>query len=110
LINFCASQALFIDSYVKRTDMNIARTPSGTPQAGELFIQPSFVGFHSNFHRFLSAPTLKTPVLNITGSLSPHIDDTVTFNGRLEPTKCNWMKVCSILLATLTLCHHFVPF
>lgn len=28
-------QALFIDSYVKRTDMNIARTPSGTPQAGE---------------------------------------------------------------------------
>jgi pimeloyl-ACP methyl ester carboxylesterase len=34
------SQALFIDSYVKRTDMNIARTPSGTPQAGELFNQP----------------------------------------------------------------------
>lgn len=33
------------------------------------------------------------PVLNITGSLSPHIDDTVTFNGRLEPTKTNWMKV-----------------
>lgn len=27
-------QALFIDSYVKRTDMNIARTPSGSPQAG----------------------------------------------------------------------------
>lgn len=24
--------ALFIDSYVKRTDLNIARTPSGTPQ------------------------------------------------------------------------------
>lgn len=28
-------KALFIDSYVKRTDMNIARTPSGSPQAGE---------------------------------------------------------------------------
>jgi hypothetical protein len=27
-------KALFIDSYVKRTDMNIARTPSGSPQAG----------------------------------------------------------------------------
>lgn len=36
------------------------------------------------------------PVLNITGSLSPHIEDTVTFNGRLEPTKCNWMKVKSL--------------
>lgn len=33
------------------------------------------------------------PVLNITGSLSPHIDDTVTFNGRLDPAKTNWMKV-----------------
>jgi pimeloyl-ACP methyl ester carboxylesterase len=71
--------ALFIDSYVKRTDMNIARTPSGSPQA---------------------APTLKVPVLNITGSLSPHIDDTVTFNGRLEPTKTNWMKIsdCGLVL------------
>jgi pimeloyl-ACP methyl ester carboxylesterase len=29
--------ALFIDSYVKRTDMNIARTPTGSPQAnGEM--------------------------------------------------------------------------
>lgn len=44
------------------------------------------------------APTLKVPVLNITGSLSPHIDDTVTFNGRLEPTKTNWMKVRMIFV------------
>jgi hypothetical protein len=40
------------------------------------------------------------PVLNITGSLSPHIDDTVTFNGRLEPTKTNWMKVIFLLCLT----------
>lgn len=72
--------ALFIDSYIKRTDMNIARTPTGSPQA--------------------NASTLKMPVLNITGSLSPHIDDTVTFNGRLEPTKTNWMKIsdCGLVL------------
>lgn len=38
------------------------------------------------------------PVLNITGSLSPHIEDTVTFNGRLEPTKTNWMKVALMWL------------
>lgn len=30
-ITFNLFQALFIDSYVKRTDMNIARTPSGSP-------------------------------------------------------------------------------
>lgn len=55
----------------------------------------------------ISAPTLKMPVLNITGSLSPHIDDTVTFNGRLEPTKTNWMKVCKILTQTLLLGFNF---
>jgi len=32
-------------------------------------------------------------VINITGSLSPHVDDTVTFNGRLDPTNSSWMKV-----------------
>ncbi|CAG9799222.1 unnamed protein product [Chironomus riparius] len=70
--------AMFIDSYVKRTDMNIARTPTGSPQSA----------------------TLKMPVLNITGSLSPHIDDTVTFNGRLDPSKTNWMKIsdCGLVL------------
>ncbi|XP_021702638.1 protein NDRG3 isoform X2 [Aedes aegypti] len=71
--------AMFIDSYIKRTDLNIARTPSGTPQ---------------------TAASLKMPVLNITGALSPHIDDTVTFNGRLAPEKTNWMKIsdCGLVL------------
>jgi hypothetical protein len=31
--------------------------------------------------------------LNITGALSPHVDDTVTFNGRLDPVNSTWMKV-----------------
>ncbi|XP_055643154.1 protein NDRG3 isoform X8 [Toxorhynchites rutilus septentrionalis] len=71
--------AMLIDSYIKRTDLNIARTPSGTPQ---------------------TAASLKMPVLNITGALSPHIDDTVTFNGRLMPEKTNWMKIsdCGLVL------------
>jgi pimeloyl-ACP methyl ester carboxylesterase len=29
--------AMFIDSYIKRTDMNIARTPTGSPEIGEQF-------------------------------------------------------------------------
>ncbi|XP_049288731.1 protein NDRG3 isoform X8 [Anopheles funestus] len=72
--------AMLIDAYIKRTDLNIARTPSGSPQT--------------------SAPSLKMPVLNITGALSPHIDDTVTFNGRLIPEKTNWMKIsdCGLVL------------
>lgn len=37
--------------------------------------------------------TLSMPVMNITGALSPHADDTVTFNGRLDPTNSSWMKV-----------------
>lgn len=65
--------AMFINSYIHRTDLHIARTPSGTPQQ--------------------SSKTLKMPVINITGSLSPHADDTVTFNGRLDPTNSSWMKV-----------------
>lgn len=63
---------MFINAYIHRTDLQIARTPSGTSQ---------------------SSKTLKMPVINITGSLSPHADDTVTLNGRLDPTNSTWMKV-----------------
>jgi hypothetical protein len=73
--------------------MNIARTPSGTPHPRKFSKIKFNLKNQSKFDNFISAPTLKMPVLNITGSLSPHIEDTVTFNGRLEPTKCNWMKV-----------------
>nr|CAD7401162.1 unnamed protein product [Timema poppensis] len=47
--------ALFIDSYVRRTDLNIAREMDPT--------RPS--------------NTLGMPVMNITGALSPHVDDTI---------------------------------
>lgn len=67
--------AMLINTYIHRTDLQIARTPSGTPQA---------------------IATLKMPVINITGSLSPHVDDTVTFNGRLDPTNSSWMKVSKL--------------
>lgn len=52
------------------------------------------------------ANTLQMPVINITGSLSPHMDDTVTFNGRLDPTNSSWMKV-KFCIFDLTV---FVPF
>lgn len=69
--------AMLINSYIHRTDLNIARTPTGSPQ---------------------NSMTLKMPVINVTGSLSPHVDDTVTFNGRLDPTNSSWMKVSLIYI------------
>ncbi|XP_043278325.1 protein NDRG3 isoform X4 [Venturia canescens] len=72
--------ALFIDSYVRRTDLNIVRELDPT--------------------RKKDGSTLGVPVINITGSLSPHVDDTVTLNGRLDPTNSSWMKIsdCGMVL------------
>ena len=33
------------------------------------------------------------PVLNIVGDHSPHVEATVTLNGRLEPALTTWMKI-----------------
>ncbi|GJQ76854.1 hypothetical protein Trydic_g15060 [Trypoxylus dichotomus] len=72
--------ALFIDSYIRRTDLNIQRDTE--------------LGKTKESH------TLNMPVLNITGALSPHIDDTVTLNGRLDPRNSSWMKIsdCGMVL------------
>jgi len=37
--------------------------------------------------------TLKPPVLNLVGIHSPFIDESVTFNGSLTPSKTNWIKI-----------------
>ncbi|XP_021924588.1 protein NDRG3 isoform X2 [Zootermopsis nevadensis] len=72
--------ALFIDSYVRRTDLNIVRE-----------LEPS---------KRKNSNTLNMPVMNITGALSPHVEDTVTLNGRLDPTNSTWMKLqdCGMVL------------
>jgi len=72
--------ALFIDSYIRRTDLNIVRE-----------LEPS---------KRKNSQTLRMPVMNITGALSPHVDDTVTLNGRLDPTNSTWMKIqdCGMVL------------
>jgi pimeloyl-ACP methyl ester carboxylesterase len=72
--------AMFIDSYILRTDMGITRE-----------LDPVRKGL---------SRTAKVPVLNMTGALSPHVDDTVTFNSRLDPSNSTWMKLqdCGMLL------------
>ncbi|XP_050443778.1 protein NDRG3 isoform X1 [Adelges cooleyi] len=79
--------AAFIDSYVRRTDLGISRstpTSEGCP-AGR---------------RLSMTTTLQMPIINVCGALSPHQEDTVTLNSRLDPTKSSWMKVsdCSMVL------------
>ncbi|CAL8135477.1 unnamed protein product [Orchesella dallaii] len=71
---------MFIDSYIRRTDLAIERN-----------LDPI---------RRKEARTLKMPVLNVTGAHSPHVDDTVTFNGRLDPVDSTWMKIqdCGMVL------------
>jgi len=68
--------ALLLQSYVQRSDLNLAReiAPNGKELLG-------------------ATRALKTPVLNMTGDHSPHVDATVAFNGRLQPNKCTWMKI-----------------
>jgi len=75
--------ALFIDSYVRRTDLNITRELDPTRKKEGL--------------------TLSVPVMNITGALSPHVDDTVTLNGRLDPTNSSWMKVSFFISNSVSL-------
>lgn len=64
--------SMFIDAYIRRSDLAISRDGN----------------------------TLKVPLLNMTGALSPHVDDTVTFNGRLDPTKTSWLNIsdCGMVL------------
>lgn len=64
--------ALFLDSYIRRSDLNIFRETEPAKK---------------------SENTIKMAVMNITGAFSPHVDDTVTLNGRLDPTNSTWMKV-----------------
>lgn len=64
---------LFVDAYINRSDLNIIRELDPSKKKGIRMI--------------------KCPVMMITGNNSPHVDDTVTMNGRLDPTTSNWMKI-----------------
>lgn len=64
---------LFIDAYINRSDLAIVRE-----------MDPS---------KKKATRMIKCAVMMITGNNSPHVDDTVTMNGRLDPTTSNWMKL-----------------
>lgn len=68
--------SLLLQSHVQRSDLNLAREIA------------------TNGKELLGASrALKTPVLNMTGDHSPHVEATVAFNGRLQPNRCTWMKI-----------------
>lgn len=65
--------ALYIDSFIKRTDLQIVRE---TDPAKRRTVR--------NF---------RCHVLLLSGAFSPHLEDTVTMNGRLDPSSSTWMKL-----------------
>ncbi|KAK8750637.1 hypothetical protein OTU49_014931 [Cherax quadricarinatus] len=71
---------LLVDSYIRRTDLGIVRE-----------LDPN---------KKKDVRMIRCQVLNITANHSPHIEDTVTFNGRLDPTLATWMKIqdCGLVI------------
>jgi pimeloyl-ACP methyl ester carboxylesterase len=62
----------FVSSYIQRTDLGITRE-----------LDPSKKGTVKNF---------SCPVMLVAGDYSPHLDDTVAMNSRLDPSNSTWMK------------------
>ncbi|XP_050698095.1 protein NDRG3-like isoform X3 [Eriocheir sinensis] len=71
---------LLVDAYIRRSDLGIVRE-----------LDPN---------KKKDVRMIRCQVLNITANLSPHIEDTVTFNGRLDPTLATWMKIqdCGLVI------------
>ncbi|XP_041376947.1 protein NDRG3-like isoform X2 [Gigantopelta aegis] len=65
--------ALFIQSYLKRTDLQIVRELDAMKKT--------------------QTRTLKCRTLILVGDDSPHIDDVVDMNGRMDPTETDFMKI-----------------
>lgn len=65
---------MLIDSFIKRTDLKLDRCDREN--------------------------NIRCPTLIICGHLAPQVDDTVEFNGRMNPELGTWMKIqdCSLVL------------
>ncbi|XP_035218459.1 protein NDRG3-like isoform X2 [Stegodyphus dumicola] len=72
--------SLFIDSFIKRTDLGIVREMDPLKKK--------------------EAKNFKCHVLLLCGDMSPHLEDSVTMNSRLDPTNSTWMKLsnCGMVL------------
>jgi pimeloyl-ACP methyl ester carboxylesterase len=66
--------SLLIDSYIRRTDLDLSRNEKDK--------------------------NIQCPTLILCGHHAPHVDDTIEFNGRMNPELCTWMKLqnCSMML------------
>ena len=69
--------------------------PSNLAKLAEQFIwRPAInIDRENNMDQKGDTRTLKVPVLNLVGAYSPFVDETVTLNGKLNPSSTTWMKV-----------------
>lgn len=69
--------SLLVESYVWRSDLGLER----------------IVGPDDRATTVDESPHIRCPVMNVIGDHSPHIDDAMWFNGRLDPAKSNFVKL-----------------
>ena len=44
---------------------------------------------------FVHVRSYRCPVMLVAGDHSPHLNDTVDMNSKMDPESCQWMKVCT---------------
>jgi len=69
--------------------------PSNLAKLAEQYIWRSAINMQreNNIEERGDTQTLKVPVLNMVGSYSPFVEETVILNGKLNPANTNWMKI-----------------
>ncbi|GIY08423.1 protein NDRG3 [Caerostris extrusa] len=88
--------SLFIDSYIRRTDLGIVREMDPVKKKTAKNFQV-FIILFSVISLFINSVC---HVLLLAGDMSPHLEDSVTMNSRLDPTNSTWMKLsnCGMVL------------
>ena len=89
--------AKLTEQYIWRTAIDLEREHNldAKGDTKTLKVRTISEGFLLPFTETLSYLLLfsQVPVLNVVGAYSPFVDETVTLNGKLNPSSTNWLKI-----------------